>query len=79
MNKNEGVINFCRYISLCSMIYEEIFNSTLSNGSISLRENQLFLDELSNKNNNELNQIIIELDILNLENKIIYALTIINY
>ena len=74
LNKNEGVINFCRYISLCSMIYEEIFNSTLSNGSISLRENQLFLDELSNKNNNELNQIIIELDILNLENKIIYAL-----
>ena len=73
-NKNEGIINFYRYISICTMIYEEIFNTTLSNNSISLKENQLFLDDLSNKNNNELNQIIIELDVLNFENKIIYIL-----
>ena len=41
---------------------------------MSLKENQLFLDDLSNKNNNELNQIIIELDMLNFENKIIYII-----
>ena len=73
-NRNEGVINFSRYISICTMLYEEIFNTTLSGGGISLKENQLFLEDLSNKNNNELNQIIIELDMLNFENKIIYII-----
>ena len=71
-NKNEGIINFFRYISICTMIYEEIFNVTLSNGGLSLKENQVFLDDLSHKN--ELNQIIIQLDLLNFENKIIYIL-----
>ena len=71
-NKSEGVINFFRYISICSMIYEEIFNISLSNGGITLKENQIFLDDLSNKNKSELNQIIIQLDLLNFENKIIY-------
>ena len=58
------------------MIYEEIFNTTLSNGGIKIKENQLFLDELSNKNdiNTKLNQIIIQLDMLNFENKIIYII-----
>ena len=73
-NKNEGVINFFRYISICTMIYEEIFNITLSNSGISLRENQIFLDDLSNKSNNELNQIIIQFDLLTFETKIIYAI-----
>ena len=71
-NKNEGIINFFKYISICSMIYEEIFNVSLSNGGISLKENQIFLDDISNKNGIILNQIIINLDLLNFENKIIY-------
>ena len=71
-NKNEGIINFFRYISICSMIYEEIFNISLSSGGITLKDNQIFLDDLSNKNKSELNQIIIQLDLLNFENKIIY-------
>ena len=71
-NKNEGIINFYKYISICSMIYEEIFNVSLSNGGISLKENQIFLDDISNKNNTSLNQIIIQLDLLSFENKIIY-------
>ena len=71
-NKNEGIINFYKYISICSMIYEEIFNVTLSNGGVSLKENQIFLDDISNKNNINLNQLIINLDLLSFENKIIY-------
>ena len=54
------------------MIYEEIFNVSLSNGGISLKENQIFLDDISNKNNVGLNQLIIQLDLLNFENNIIY-------
>ena len=73
-NKNEGIINFFKYISICSMIYEEIFNVSLSNGGISLKENQIFLDDISNKNGINLNQIIIELDLLSFEDKIIYIL-----
>ena len=71
-NKNEGIINFYQLISICSMIYEEIFNISLSNGGLSLKENQIFLDDISHKNNSILNQLIIQLDLLNFENKIIY-------
>ena len=71
-NKNEGVINFFNQISICTMIYEEIFNVTLSNGGLSLKDNQIFLDGLNNKT--ELNQIIIQLELLNFENKIIYII-----
>ena len=71
-NKNEGIINFYRYISICSMIFEEIFNVTLSNGGIPLKDNQIFLDNISNKNSLGMNQLIIHLDLLSFENKIIY-------
>lgn len=54
------------------MIYEEIFNVSLSNGGISLKENQNFLDDISNKSCTNLNQIIIQLDLLSFRNKIIY-------
>ena len=54
------------------MLYEEIFNSSLSNGGITLKENQIFLDNISNKNNIGINQLIIQLDLLSFENKIIY-------
>ena len=73
-NKNEGIINFYKYISICTMIYEEIFNLSLSNGGMTLKENQFFLDDISNKNINSLNQIIIQLDLLSFENKIIYVI-----
>ena len=73
-NKNEGIINFFKYISICSMIYEEIFNVSLSNGGLSLKENQVFLDDISNKNGISINQIIIQLDLLSFEDKIIYIL-----
>ena len=71
-NKNEGIINFFRHISICTMIYEELFNVTLPNGGLTLKENQVFLDDISNKQYFELNQIIIQLNLLTFENKIIY-------
>ena len=71
-NKNEGIINFFKHISICTMIYEEIFNISLSNGGLTLKENQIFLDDLSNKNSLNSNQIILELDLLNFQEKIIY-------
>jgi len=73
-NKNEGIINFDSHISICKMIYEEIFNVIISNGGLPLKDNPIFLDELSKKSKFELNEIIIQLDILNFENKIIYII-----
>ena len=73
-NKNEGIVDFCRHISICTMIYEELFNATLSNGGLPLKENPVFLDEICKKQNLELNQIIIQLDLLTFENKIIYII-----
>ena len=72
-NKSEGVFNFYRHISICTMIYEEIFNVTLSNVGLSLKENPVFLDDINKKNIN-LNQIIIQLNLLTFENKIIYII-----
>jgi hypothetical protein len=54
------------------MIYEELFNVTLSNGGLTLKENPVFLDDISNKHYLELNQIIIQLNLLTFENKIIF-------
>ena len=73
-NKNEGIVNFCRHISISTMIYEEIFNVTLSNGGLSLKENPVFLDDINKNQKLQLNQIIIQLDLLTFENKIIYII-----
>ena len=73
-NKNEGVVNFCKHISISTMIYEEIFNVTLSNSGLPLKDNPVFLDDISKKQSSELNQIIIQLDLLTFENKIIYII-----
>ena len=73
-NKNEGIINFGSQISICKMIYEEIFNVIISNGGLPLKDNPIFLDELSKKSKFEINEIIIQLDILTFENKIIYII-----
>ena len=73
-NKNEGIISFFRYISICKLIYEEIFNVIISNSREPIKDNQIFLDDLSNKNYHDLNQMIIQLDLLHFENKIIYII-----
>ena len=54
------------------MIYEELFNVTLSNSGLTLKENPVFLENISNNHYLELNQIIIQLNLLTFENKILY-------
>jgi len=72
--RNEGIVNFSKHYSICTMIYEEIFNVTLSNNGLPLKENPVFLDDISKKQNFEINQIIIQLDLLTFENKIVYII-----
>ena len=73
-NKNEGIINFFRHISICTLIYEEIFNVIISNTREPIKDNQVLLDNLSNADYHDLNQMIIQLDLLHFENKIIYII-----
>ena len=56
------------------MIYEEIFNVIISNTREPIKDNQILLDNLSNVDYHDLNQMIIQLDLLHFENKIIYII-----
>ena len=56
------------------MIYEEIFNVIISNTREPIKDNQVLLDNLSNVDYHDLNQMIIQLDLLHFENKIIYII-----
>ena len=71
--KEEGIINCMYLISVCSLLYEEIFNKVLSNYSIPIRENtQLHEDILKNfmrQNNN----ITLNFNLKTIECKIVYA------
>ena len=72
-NKNQ-ISNTLKYLLItCSIIYEEIFNTTINNSQIPIRDNIQPLEEvfhLSNKNNNI---ITLELDLLNYNCTIIRA------
>ena len=72
-SKNEGVTNYSYLMTTCSLLYEEIFNKTLSNYSIPIRENtQLHEDLLKNfyKQNNSIN---LNFNLKTIDCKIIYA------
>ena len=72
-SKNEGVVNYSYLITICSILYEEIFNKTLSFYSIPIRENtQIQEDILKNfyKQNNSIN---LNFNLKTVDCKIIYA------
>jgi len=72
-SKNEGMINYSYMMTTCSLLYEEIFNKTLSSYSIPLRENtQLHEDLLKNfyKQNNSIN---LKFNLKTSDCRIIYA------
>lgn len=72
-SKNEGVTNYAYIINICSFLYEEIFNKTISSYAIPIRENfQLHEDILKNyyKQNNH---IILNFNLRTNECRIIFA------
>jgi len=72
-SKNEGVTNYAYLINICSFLYEEIFNKTISSYAIPIRENfQLHEDILKNyyKQNNH---IILNFNLRTNECRIIFA------
>ena len=66
-HKLENISNSKNLISACSIIYEEIFNTTLNNSQIPIRENIQPLEDVFRHNANK-NEKIISL-LVNLNNK----------
>ena len=72
-SKREGVTNYTYLLTMCSLLYEELFNKAISSYSIPIRENsQLHEDILKNyfKNNNH---IILDFNLKTIECKILNA------
>ena len=71
--KEEGVINCMYLISICSLLYEEIFNKALSNYSIPIRENTQLHEDIFKNFIRQNNNITLNFNLKTIECKIIYA------
>ena len=73
-HKSENVSNSKHLILICSIIYEEIFNTKLNNTQIPIRENIQPLEDIFYNNSNKINKIIsLSVEIANKTCKIIRA------
>ena len=73
-HKSENVSNSKHLILICTVIYEEIFNTKLNNSQIPIRENIQPLEDIFNNNSNKINKIIsLSVEITNKNCKIIRA------
>ena len=73
-HKQENISNSRNLIMACSIVYEEIFNTSLNNSQIPLRDNIQSLGDIFNNNSNKTDKIIsLFLDITNKDCKIIRA------
>ena len=71
--KEEGVTNYTYLVSICSLLYEEIFNKTLSTYAIPIRENGQLHEDILKQFYKQNNNIILKLNLKTIECKIIYA------
>ena len=69
----EGLPNCNNLLAICTLFYEELFNETLSSSGIPIRESPNILEDLINNNHRNSRQITLEINVLNLEIKIIRA------
>ena len=73
-HKIENSNNSKNIICACSIIYEEIFNTIISNSQIPMRENIQSLEEIFSLSNKYNNIITLKVDLLGYNCKIIRAL-----
>ena len=71
--KEDGEINFMYLISICSLLFEEIFNKALSNYSIPIRENTQLHEDIVKNFLRQNNCITLNFNLKTIECKIIYA------
>ena len=71
--KNEGITNSSYLLSICSLLYEEIFNTTLSSYSIPIRENAQLHEDILKQFFKQNNNITLDFNLKTIECKIINA------
>ena len=73
-HKSENISNSRYLILICSIIYEEIFNTKLNNSQFPIRDNLQPLEDIFYHNSNKINKIIsLRVDLLNRNCRIIRA------
>ena len=73
-HKMENISNSKHLILICSIVYEEIFNTTLNNSQFPIRENIQTFEDTFHSNSNKINKIIsLSVDLTNKNCKIIRA------
>ena len=72
-HKLENASNSKNILVACSIIYEEIFNTIISNSQMPIRENIQPLEDIFSINNKNNNIITLEVDLINYNCKIIRA------
>ena len=68
-----GLPNCNNLLTICSLFYEELYNESLSNSGIPMRESPNILEDIINNNYKNSKQITLEINMLNFEIKIIRA------
>ena len=71
IKKIEGNINYSYTLNICSLLYEEIFNKSISNHSMSIRENPQFIDDMLKNFGKQNNNIILNFNLKTIECKIL--------
>ena len=80
IKKIEGNINYSYTSNICSLLYEEIFNRSISSNSISIRENPQLIDDMTKNFEKQNNNVILNFNLKTIECKIIYSgLQLIDY
>ena len=72
-SKNEGITNCSYLINICSLLYEEIFNKTLSSYAIPIRENAQLHEDILKQFFRQNNNITLDFNLKTLECKVINA------
>ena len=80
MKNIKGNINYSYILNICSFLYEEIFNKSISNHNILIREDPQLIDDMLKNFGKQNNNIFLNLNIKTIECKILFSgLQLINY
>ena len=73
MSKMEGTANYSYLLNICSLLYEEIFNKSISSHSIPIRENPQLVEDIIKNFVKQNNYIILNFNLKTFECKILNA------
>ena len=73
MSKMEGASSYSYLLNICSLLYEEIFNKSISTHSLQIRENPQLIEDTLKNFVKQSNHIILNFNLKTMECKILNA------